>query len=92
MHRVHLRETDSTLIRLFGLVRPKYDRSGRSSGVAVISFETPVQATRAKKQFEGILAKGKFAFSLCGSTVLVVSFGNPCLRLSYPRSTDVNCI
>jgi len=37
----------------------KYDRSGRSSGVAIISFETPTEATRAKKQFDGILAKGQ---------------------------------
>lgn len=36
----------------------KYDRSGRSSGVAIIAFETPAEATRAKKQFDGILAKG----------------------------------
>jgi len=37
----------------------RYDRSGRSSGVAIISFETPAEATRAKKQFSGILAKGQ---------------------------------
>ncbi|KAL0578996.1 hypothetical protein V5O48_002991 [Marasmius crinis-equi] len=37
----------------------KYDRSGRSSGVAIISYETPAEATRAKKQFDGILAKGQ---------------------------------
>jgi THO complex subunit 4 len=37
----------------------KYDRSGRSSGVAVVSFETPLQATRAKRQFDGKLAKGR---------------------------------
>lgn len=35
----------------------QYDRSGRSSGVAVITFETPAEATRAKKQFDGILCK-----------------------------------
>ncbi|CDO70486.1 hypothetical protein BN946_scf184569.g29 [Trametes cinnabarina] len=33
--------------------------SGRSSGVAVITFETPAEATRAKKQFDGILAKNQ---------------------------------
>jgi THO complex subunit 4 len=37
----------------------KYDRSGRSSGIAIISFESPMEATRAKRQFDGILAKGK---------------------------------
>jgi len=37
----------------------KYDRSGRSSGIAIIAFETSAEATRAKKQFDGILAKGQ---------------------------------
>ncbi|KAJ7689410.1 hypothetical protein B0H17DRAFT_1202303 [Mycena rosella] len=37
----------------------KYDRSGRSSGTATVSFETPAEAARAKKQFDGILAKGQ---------------------------------
>ncbi|KAG6833029.1 hypothetical protein H0H93_013404, partial [Arthromyces matolae] len=32
---------------------------GRSSGTAIISYETPTEATRAKKQFDGILAKGQ---------------------------------
>ncbi|KAG6888550.1 hypothetical protein C0995_007422 [Termitomyces sp. Mi166 len=36
-----------------------YDRSGRSSGTAIISFETATEATRAKKQFDGILARGQ---------------------------------
>ncbi|THH11424.1 hypothetical protein EW145_g652 [Phellinidium pouzarii] len=34
-----------------------YDRSGRSTGVAIIHYENHVEATRAKKQFNGILAK-----------------------------------
>ncbi|KAI9509919.1 hypothetical protein F5148DRAFT_1183885, partial [Russula earlei] len=37
----------------------RYDRSGRSSGVAIITFETPAEATRAKKQLDGVLAKGQ---------------------------------
>ncbi|KAJ7170258.1 hypothetical protein C8R43DRAFT_981725 [Mycena crocata] len=37
----------------------RYDRSGRSSGTAIVSFETLAEATRAKKQFDGILAKGQ---------------------------------
>jgi hypothetical protein len=36
----------------------KYDRSGRSSGVAIISYETNMEATKAKSQFDGVLAKG----------------------------------
>ncbi|KAF8437999.1 hypothetical protein L210DRAFT_3545179 [Boletus edulis BED1] len=37
----------------------KYDRSGRSSGVAIISYEKPAEASRAKKEYEGKLAKGQ---------------------------------
>ncbi|KAJ7468016.1 hypothetical protein FB451DRAFT_1257785 [Mycena latifolia] len=37
----------------------RYDRSGRSSGTAIVSFETPTEAARAKKQFDGILAKSQ---------------------------------
>jgi len=40
----------------------KYDRSGRSSGVAIITYEKPAEAARAKKEYEGKLAKG-----LCSS-------------------------
>lgn len=36
----------------------KYDRSGRSSGVGIVSFETPEQAAQAKTQFNGKIAKG----------------------------------
>uniref|UniRef100_A0A8H8CJP1 Chromatin target of PRMT1 protein C-terminal domain-containing protein n=1 Tax=Psilocybe cubensis TaxID=181762 RepID=A0A8H8CJP1_PSICU len=42
----------------------QYDRSGRSSGTAIISFETALEATRAKKQFDGYLAKGKLHIQL----------------------------
>lgn len=38
----------------------KYDRSGRSAGVAIISYENAEDASRAKKQFEGKLAKGLY--------------------------------
>ncbi len=65
MHAIHLR--DETPIRLLSYIRlaptninfylQQYDRSGRSSGVAVVVFETPAEATRAKKQFDGILCK-----------------------------------
>ncbi|KAF7360226.1 THO complex subunit 4-A [Mycena venus] len=37
----------------------RYDRSGRSSGTAIVSFETLAEATRAKNQYNGILAKGQ---------------------------------
>ncbi|PFH50617.1 hypothetical protein AMATHDRAFT_144697, partial [Amanita thiersii Skay4041] len=63
---LHYEITPKDLVAIFGqigtLVREpliRYDRSGRSSGVAIISFETTAEATRAKKQFDGILAKGQ---------------------------------
>jgi len=37
----------------------RYDRSGRSSGVAIITFETPTEAKLAKRQLDGVLAKGQ---------------------------------
>jgi len=37
----------------------KYDRSGRSTGIAVITFATAGEAIRAKGQMDGVLAKGK---------------------------------
>ncbi|KAF9233205.1 hypothetical protein BU15DRAFT_80363 [Melanogaster broomeanus] len=62
---LHYEITPKDLVSIFGqvgtLVREpliRYDRSGRSSGVAIISFETAAEATRAKKQFDGKLAKG----------------------------------
>ncbi|KAG2143045.1 hypothetical protein DEU56DRAFT_910982 [Suillus clintonianus] len=63
---LHYEITPKDLVSIFGqigtLVREpliRYDRSGRSSGVAVVLFETPLQATRAKRQFDGKLAKGQ---------------------------------
>ncbi|KAG6876071.1 hypothetical protein C0993_005739, partial [Termitomyces sp. T159_Od127] len=62
---LHYEITPKDLTAIFGqigtLVREpliRYDRSGRSSGTAIISFETATEATRAKKQFDGILARG----------------------------------
>ncbi|KJA25502.1 hypothetical protein HYPSUDRAFT_182437 [Hypholoma sublateritium FD-334 SS-4] len=63
---LHYDVTPKDLISVFGqigtLVREpllRYDRSGRSTGSAIISFETAAEATRAKKQFNGYLAKGQ---------------------------------
>jgi len=63
---LHYNVTAKDLVSIFGqigtLVREphiKYDRSGRSTGIAFLTYETPTEATRAKKQFEGILAKGQ---------------------------------
>ncbi|RDX47282.1 RNA-binding domain-containing protein [Lentinus brumalis] len=63
---LHYEVTPKDLSQIFGqigtLVRDpqiRYDRSGRSSGVAIVTFETPAEATRAKKQFDGILCKNQ---------------------------------
>ncbi|THH19280.1 hypothetical protein EW146_g1862 [Bondarzewia mesenterica] len=63
---LHYEVTQKDLSAIFGqigtLIREpliRYDRSGRSSGVAIITFETPAEATRAKNQFNGVLAKGQ---------------------------------
>ncbi|KAH9941614.1 RNA-binding domain-containing protein [Epithele typhae] len=63
---LHYEVTPKDLTSIFGqigtLIREpqiRYDRSGRSSGVAVVTFETPLEATRAKKQFDGILCKNQ---------------------------------
>lgn len=56
-----------TLIEPFPLLRAsitQYDRSGRSTGIAYISFETPAEASRAKTQLAGVMAKGNFVFHL----------------------------
>ncbi|KAL4067028.1 hypothetical protein V8B97DRAFT_2009679 [Scleroderma yunnanense] len=63
---LHYEITPKDLVSIFGqvgtLVREphiRYDRSGRSSGVAIISFENAEDATHAKKQFDGKVAKGQ---------------------------------
>ncbi|KAI5996258.1 hypothetical protein EDD15DRAFT_2251365 [Pisolithus albus] len=63
---LHYEITPNNLVSIFGqvgtLVREpliRYDRSGRSSGVAIVTFETAEEAERAKKQFEGKIAKGQ---------------------------------
>lgn len=63
---LHYEVTAKDLAAIFGqigtLVREpliRYDGSGRSTGVAVVTFESNAEATRAKNQFDGILAKGQ---------------------------------
>jgi len=63
---LHYEISPADLTAIFGQIgtlvsepRIRYDRSGRSSGSAFVSFETTAEATRAKKQFDGILAKGQ---------------------------------
>ena len=41
------------------LLAIKYDRSGRSTGVAIISYETPAEAKKALVHYNGKLCKGE---------------------------------
>ncbi|TFK32027.1 hypothetical protein BDQ12DRAFT_739648 [Crucibulum laeve] len=66
---LHYEITPKDLKDIFGqigtLVREpliRYDRSGRSTGTAIIAFETNTEAIRARNQFDGLLAKGNVFF------------------------------
>ncbi|KAH8836088.1 hypothetical protein DL96DRAFT_1576667 [Flagelloscypha sp. PMI_526] len=63
---LHYEISGKDLADIFGkigtLVREphiRYDASGRSTGVAIITFESPEEATEAKRQYDGKLAKGQ---------------------------------
>jgi len=63
---LHYELTPKDLMSVFGnvgtLVREpliRYDRSGRSSGVAIITYETPEEASRAIARFNGATANGQ---------------------------------
>ncbi|VDB95387.1 unnamed protein product [Peniophora sp. CBMAI 1063] len=63
---LHYEVTVKDLAAVFGQIgtlvsapQIRFDRSGRSQGIAVISFETPAEATRARNQLQGVLAKGE---------------------------------
>ncbi|KAF7325663.1 RRM domain-containing protein [Mycena kentingensis (nom. inval.)] len=66
VNNLHYEVTEADLTAIFGQIgtlvnepRIRYDRSGRSSGTAYVTFETVAEATRAKRQYDGILAKGQ---------------------------------
>jgi THO complex subunit 4 len=67
----------------------KYDRSGRSSGIAIVSYETSLQATKAKNQFDGALAKGMpvfyFSFDLYYTAYVPLLLGQP-MSIAYDIS------
>ncbi|KAF8186873.1 hypothetical protein K438DRAFT_1936583 [Mycena galopus ATCC 62051] len=63
---LHYEISSKDLTAIFGQIgtlvsepQIRYDRSGRSSGTATVAFETLAEATRAKNQYDGILAKGQ---------------------------------
>jgi len=95
---LHYDITPKDLIAIFGqigtLIREpmiRYDRSGRSSGVAIISFETAPEASRAKKQFDGILAKGQ-PMSIAFDTMLPLGVRNARRSVNTPASSLLNRI
>jgi len=63
---LHYEITPKDLTAIFGqigtLVREpliRYDRSGRSLGNAAVFYETSAEAAKAKKTYDGVLAKGQ---------------------------------
>lgn len=64
---------------VFRLHLLKYDRSGRSSGVAFITYETAAEAAQAKREFDGKFAKGAsaslFLFLFLYAVVSALGFG-----------------
>ncbi|KAF7426324.1 hypothetical protein PC9H_008692 [Pleurotus ostreatus] len=63
---LHYEITPKDLNAIFGQVGTlisepfiRYDRSGRSTGVAIVTYETTEEASKALKQFNGLLAKGQ---------------------------------
>ncbi|KAJ3981644.1 hypothetical protein F5890DRAFT_1476800 [Lentinula detonsa] len=63
---LHYEVTPKDLTAIFGqtgtLVREpiiRYDRSGRSTGIATVIYETTAEAAKGKKTFDGVLAKGQ---------------------------------
>jgi len=89
---LHYDITPKDLIAIFGqigtLIREpiiRYDRSGRSSGVAIVSFETAAEASRAKKQFDGILAKGQ-PMSIVFDTMVPLGVRNARRSVTAPAS------
>ncbi|KAF8527633.1 hypothetical protein BU17DRAFT_39519 [Hysterangium stoloniferum] len=61
---LHWEVTEQDLISIFGTIgklasKPviRFDRSGRSTGVADVEFSNPAEATRARNQLDGKIAK-----------------------------------
>lgn len=65
VENLHYEVTQDELESLFGQIGPmkkavlKFDKSGRSLGIAEVTYEDPMDATRAKREFDGALAKGQ---------------------------------
>lgn len=65
IENLHWDVSEQDLEDLFGSIGPvtkayiKYDRSDRSTGVAVVVFDNPNHAMQAKNEFDGAKAKGQ---------------------------------
>ncbi|CAL1699533.1 unnamed protein product [Somion occarium] len=82
--KVHLRETDHpTSIRFVVLLFFKYDRSGRSSGVAIVSYETLAEAAAAKREYDG---------RLCKNQPMSIDFYNPAPKRAVSAPSLLNRI
>lgn len=46
----------------FAFLVTQYDRSGRSSGVAIVTYEVPEEAARAIAQYNGATANGAYGY------------------------------
>jgi len=94
---LHYEITPKDLTAIFGQIgtlisepRIRYDRSGRSTGVAIITYETAAEAIRAKKQYDGILAKGTNHFihsSIIPLNVLLMPFLGQPMSIAVDTST-----
>lgn len=51
---------ESPQSRFVHLSQNKYDRSGRSTGFAFVTYENEEDAAVAQKELDGVLAKGPF--------------------------------
>ncbi|KAE9404558.1 RNA-binding domain-containing protein [Gymnopus androsaceus JB14] len=97
---LHYEVTPKDLIAIFGqigtLVREpliRYDRSGRSLGNAFVFYETVAEATKAKKTFDGVIAKGKVKFICYCQPMSIVYEMRPSRRaVSAPHSSLINRI
>jgi THO complex subunit 4 len=66
--RGHVGHNANVLQDLFNRIGPVfrlslvYDRAGRSEGIAYVTYESPADAKRAIREFDGANAKGNLNF------------------------------
>ncbi|CAL1699532.1 unnamed protein product [Somion occarium] len=87
---LHYEVTEKDVAAIFGtkgtLVREphiRYDRSGRSSGVAIVSYETLAEAAAAKREYDG---------RLCKNQPMSIDFYNPAPKRAVSAPSLLNRI